>query len=150
MAMFARRRCCELAAAQRPLHTASARCVQTRARGTSQTVVSRGPSTPPHTPDFTTTTVLWNTEIKDVTFSEFTKGKYAVVFFYPLDFTFVCPSELIAFDNRLEILLTAILKQENTRLPGDRRLRLRQEARENGIVIPEKQYEQLVALGQRT
>jgi (2R)-3-sulfolactate dehydrogenase (NADP+) len=54
------------------------------------------------------------------------------------------------FDNRLEILLTAILKQENTRLPGDRRLRLRQEARENGIVIPEKQYKQLVALAQRT
>ena len=29
------------------------------------------------------------------------KAKYAVVFFYPLDFTFVCPSELIAFDHRL-------------------------------------------------
>jgi peroxiredoxin (alkyl hydroperoxide reductase subunit C) len=53
-------------------------------------------------PDFTATTVLGNNEIKDVTFSEITKGKYAVVFFYPLDFTFVCPSELIAFDNRLE------------------------------------------------
>jgi len=53
-------------------------------------------------PDFTATTVLGNNEIKDITFSQFTKGKYAVVFFYPLDFTFVCPSELIAFDNRLE------------------------------------------------
>jgi peroxiredoxin (alkyl hydroperoxide reductase subunit C) len=31
----------------------------------------------------------------------FKSGKYAVVFFYPLDFTFVCPSELIAFDHRL-------------------------------------------------
>jgi peroxiredoxin (alkyl hydroperoxide reductase subunit C) len=30
------------------------------------------------------------------------EGKYAVLFFYPLDFTFVCPSELIAFDHRLE------------------------------------------------
>ena len=29
-------------------------------------------------------------------------GKYAVLFFYPLDFTFVCPSELIAFDHRIE------------------------------------------------
>jgi peroxiredoxin 2/4 len=53
-------------------------------------------------PDFTATTVLGNNEIKDITFSQFTKGKYAVVFFYPLDFTFVCPSELIAFDHRLE------------------------------------------------
>lgn len=53
-------------------------------------------------PDFTATTVLGNNEITNITFSEFTKGKYAVVFFYPLDFTFVCPSELIAFDHRLE------------------------------------------------
>lgn len=52
-------------------------------------------------PDFTATAVMGNNEIKDITFSEFTKGKYAVVFFYPLDFTFVCPSELIAFDHRL-------------------------------------------------
>ena len=53
-------------------------------------------------PEFTATAVLGNNEIKDITFSEFTKGKYVVVFFYPLDFTFVCPSELIAFDHRLE------------------------------------------------
>jgi peroxiredoxin 2/4 len=52
-------------------------------------------------PDFTATAVLGNNEIVDITFSQFTKGKYAVVFFYPLDFTFVCPSELIAFDHRL-------------------------------------------------
>jgi (2R)-3-sulfolactate dehydrogenase (NADP+) len=52
------------------------------------------------------------------------------------------------FNDRLEILLTAILKQENTRLPGDRRLRLRQTARKNGILIGERQYDQLVALGQ--
>lgn len=52
-------------------------------------------------PDFTATAVLGNNEIKDVTFSRLTKGKYAVLFFYPLDFTFVCPSELIAFDHRL-------------------------------------------------
>lgn len=53
-------------------------------------------------PDFTATAVLPNNEIKPITFSEVTKGKYAVLFFYPLDFTFVCPSELIAFDHRLE------------------------------------------------
>ena len=53
-------------------------------------------------PDFTATAVLGNNEIKEVTLSELTKGKPAVLFFYPLDFTFVCPSELIAFDHRLE------------------------------------------------
>jgi len=30
------------------------------------------------------------------------KGKYVVLFFYPLDFTFVCPSEIIAFDRKLK------------------------------------------------
>ena len=53
-------------------------------------------------PDFTATAVLGSNEITDITFSKVTKGKYAVVFFYPLDFTFVCPSELIAFDHRLD------------------------------------------------
>jgi len=54
-------------------------------------------------PDFTTPAVLGNGEIKDdYKFSEATKGKYVVLFFYPLDFTFVCPTELIAFDHRIE------------------------------------------------
>lgn len=53
-------------------------------------------------PDFTATAVLGNNEITNITLSAFTQGKYAVVFFYPLDFTFVCPSELIAFDHRLD------------------------------------------------
>jgi peroxiredoxin 2/4 len=54
-------------------------------------------------PDFTSPAVLGNGEIVDnYTFSGATKGKYSVVFFYPLDFTFVCPSELIAFDHRLD------------------------------------------------
>lgn len=54
-------------------------------------------------PDFTAPAVLGNGEIVDnFTLSQAIKGKYAVVFFYPLDFTFVCPSELIAFDHRLE------------------------------------------------
>ncbi|XOV78705.1 MAG: peroxiredoxin [Aestuariibacter sp.] len=54
-------------------------------------------------PDFTAAAVLGNGEIVDeFTLSEKIKGKKAVLFFYPLDFTFVCPSELIAFDHRYE------------------------------------------------
>ncbi len=54
-------------------------------------------------PDFTAPAVLGNGEITEsFNLSEATKGKKAVVFFYPLDFTFVCPSELIAFDHRFE------------------------------------------------
>jgi len=54
-------------------------------------------------PDFTAAAVLGNGEIVDsFTLSETIKGKKAVIFFYPLDFTFVCPSELIAFDHRFE------------------------------------------------
>ncbi len=51
-------------------------------------------------PDFTAQAVYGNNEIKELKLSSL-KGKYVVLFFYPLDFTFVCPSELIAFDNRL-------------------------------------------------
>ncbi len=54
-------------------------------------------------PDFTVPAVLGNGEIVDAfNFSDATSGKYAVVFFYPLDFTFVCPSELIALDHRMD------------------------------------------------
>jgi len=54
-------------------------------------------------PDFTVPAVLADGEIVDsFSFSEATNGKYAVVFFYPLDFTFVCPSELIALDHRMD------------------------------------------------
>jgi peroxiredoxin (alkyl hydroperoxide reductase subunit C) len=54
-------------------------------------------------PDFTTSAVLGNGELTDqFHLSEVIKNKYAVLFFYPLDFTFVCPSELIAIDNRIE------------------------------------------------
>jgi peroxiredoxin 2/4 len=53
-------------------------------------------------PDFSAAAVLPNNEVKQIKLSEFTKGKYTVVFFYPLDFTFVCPTELIAFDHRLD------------------------------------------------
>ncbi len=54
-------------------------------------------------PDFTTAAVLANGEITpNFHLSSVIKDKYGLVFFYPLDFTFVCPSELIALDNRIE------------------------------------------------
>ncbi len=54
-------------------------------------------------PDFTSGAVLANGEIVDeFNLHSTIKGKKAVIFFYPLDFTFVCPSELIAFDHRIE------------------------------------------------
>ena len=53
-------------------------------------------------PDFTTPAVLGDGSIVDsLNFHETIKGKYAVLVFYPLDFTFVCPSELIALDKRV-------------------------------------------------
>ncbi|PIQ44253.1 MAG: alkyl hydroperoxide reductase [Gammaproteobacteria bacterium CG11_big_fil_rev_8_21_14_0_20_46_22] len=54
-------------------------------------------------PDFTTAAVMGNGEIVEgFNFAQHTKGKYALIVFYPLDFTFVCPSELIALDHRME------------------------------------------------
>ena len=54
-------------------------------------------------PDFTAPAVLGNGEIVDeFHFEEARAGRHAVLFFWPLDFTFVCPSELIAFDHRLD------------------------------------------------
>lgn len=53
-------------------------------------------------PDFTANAVMGDNTIRSFTLSKETLGKYVVIFFYPLDFTFVCPSELIAFDHRLE------------------------------------------------
>ncbi|HLD76892.1 MAG TPA: peroxiredoxin [Rickettsiales bacterium] len=54
-------------------------------------------------PDFTAAAVMGNNEINDkFNLHEYLKGKIGVLFFYPLDFTFVCPSEIIAFDNRLK------------------------------------------------
>ena len=63
-------------------------------------------------PDFTAQAVM-----PDGTFAEFRlssfRGKYVVLFFYPLDFTFVCPSEIIAFDHAL-----ARFKEKNTEVIG--------------------------------
>ncbi|MDP6523625.1 MAG: peroxiredoxin [Kiritimatiellia bacterium] len=51
-------------------------------------------------PDFTAEAVLPDNSIAEVTLSSY-RGKYVVLFFYPLDFTFVCPSEILAFDKAL-------------------------------------------------
>ena len=54
-------------------------------------------------PDFTCAAVSGTGEILgSYTRSEAMAGKYGIVFFYPLDFTFVCPSELIALDKRMD------------------------------------------------
>lgn len=53
-------------------------------------------------PDFTCNAVLGDGSIVgDFKLSEALNGKYGLVFFYPLDFTFVCPSELLAADHRM-------------------------------------------------
>ena len=53
-------------------------------------------------PDFTVPAVLGDGSIVDAfTLSKAIRGKYGLLFFYPLDFTFVCPSELIALDHRM-------------------------------------------------
>ncbi len=56
-------------------------------------------------PVFTTQAVLQDGEVVgDYDFGDAINGKYAVLFFYPLDFTFVCPSEILAIANRTERL----------------------------------------------
>jgi peroxiredoxin (alkyl hydroperoxide reductase subunit C) len=53
-------------------------------------------------PDFNVAAVLGSGEIvESYSFSDASKGKYALVFFWPLDFTFVCPSEIIALDHKM-------------------------------------------------
>ena len=54
-------------------------------------------------PDFTAAAIMPNNEINE-TFNlrKYIQGKIGILFFYPLDFTFVCPSEIIAFNNRIE------------------------------------------------
>ena len=51
-------------------------------------------------PDFTAQAVMPDNSFQELTLSSY-RGKYVVLFFWPLDFTFVCPSEIIAFDKAL-------------------------------------------------
>ena len=51
-------------------------------------------------PDFSATAV-YDQEFKEITLSGL-RGKWVVLFFYPLDFTFVCPTEITAFSDRYQ------------------------------------------------
>ena len=63
-------------------------------------------------PDFTATAVFGDNSISELKLSDY-KGKYVLLYFYPLDFTFVCPSEIIAFDKAL-----GKFKDKNTEVIG--------------------------------
>jgi peroxiredoxin (alkyl hydroperoxide reductase subunit C) len=63
-------------------------------------------------PDFTAQAVMPDNTFADLKLSSY-RGKYVVLFFYPLDFTFVCPSEIIAFDKALDKF-----KAKNTEVIG--------------------------------
>ncbi len=52
-------------------------------------------------PDFTAQAVMPDNTFEELKLSSY-RGKYVILFFYPLDFTFVCPSEIIAFDKELK------------------------------------------------
>src|SRR5580704_13203911 len=52
-------------------------------------------------PQFTCPAVVDGGDFKDVSLSDY-KGKWVVLFFYPLDFTFVCPTEIKAFNEKYE------------------------------------------------
>lgn len=63
-------------------------------------------------PDFTSTAVLPDGSIESLSLNNY-RGKYVVLFFYPLDFTFVCPTEIIAFDEKI-----AEFEQKETQVLG--------------------------------
>jgi peroxiredoxin (alkyl hydroperoxide reductase subunit C) len=64
-------------------------------------------------PDFSATAVVNGGDFEEnFTLSQFL-GKYVVLFFYPLDFTFVCPTEILAFQEKL-----AEFEKRNTQLIG--------------------------------
>jgi peroxiredoxin (alkyl hydroperoxide reductase subunit C) len=63
-------------------------------------------------PDFTAAAVMPNNEIEEAfNLKSYLAGSYGLVFFYPLDFTFVCPSEILAHDHRL-----AAFAEKNTKV----------------------------------
>lgn len=51
-------------------------------------------------PDFKAMAVMGDGSMKEVALSDY-KGKYVMLYFYPLDFTFVCPSEILAFNKKV-------------------------------------------------
>lgn len=52
-------------------------------------------------PNFKATAVMANNTFKEIQLSDY-RGQYVLLFFYPLDFTFVCPTEIIAFSDRIK------------------------------------------------
>ena len=52
-------------------------------------------------PDFTTTAVVGDGDFKQISLSDY-KGKFVILFFYPADFTFICPTEIQEFSRRYE------------------------------------------------
>jgi alkyl hydroperoxide reductase subunit AhpC len=52
-------------------------------------------------PDFKAQAVMPDGSFQEVSMSDY-RGKYVILFFYPLDFTFVCPTEIIAFSDRVK------------------------------------------------
>lgn len=64
-------------------------------------------------PDFSADAVLHNGDFQEITLSGFRDKMYVALFFYPLDFTFVCPSEIIAFSNRAQAFA-----ERNTQILG--------------------------------
>jgi peroxiredoxin (alkyl hydroperoxide reductase subunit C) len=63
-------------------------------------------------PDFTAEAVYPDNSFGELTLSKY-RGKYVILFFYPLDFTFVCPSEILAFNKRI-----AEFKEKNCEVIG--------------------------------
>jgi peroxiredoxin 2/4 len=63
-------------------------------------------------PDFVAQAVMPDNSFTELKLADY-RGKYVVLFFYPLDFTFVCPSEIIAFDKQLDEF-----KKRNTEVIG--------------------------------
>lgn len=65
-------------------------------------------------PDFTASAVMPDNQIQEnFNLKEYLKGSYGIVFFWPLDFTFVCPSEILAHDHRLPAFA-----ERNTKVVG--------------------------------
>lgn len=64
-------------------------------------------------PDFTATAVMADNSFNEEFKLSDLRGKYVVLYFYPLDFTFVCPSEILAFNNALDAF-----KDRNCELVG--------------------------------
>ncbi|NTV14387.1 MAG: peroxiredoxin [Desulfobulbaceae bacterium] len=63
-------------------------------------------------PDFTAQAVMADNSFSELTLASY-RGKYVLLFFYPLDFTFVCPSEILAFDRAV-----GVFKEKNCEVLG--------------------------------